>query len=299
MLIRFCIIRLKNTILNGKLTIIMKNSLFISLLFFNLSQAQLVPIKIKDFIDQHNSFEQNDAGEVNAINDKEINKLIRFFIQGKFYGLVELTSSIVWDSYETFISPTNRYHYSKFIVQVKVKNIERLKYLQVFYDPHEKKVDSYFEWDPRDEEFNLLEDQVLAQKKIPNLKKLEISNQDNIPDINDFILQHQGFIDERERLNLSEKEIVPINAANINKLIRSFNNSNFSNLEYTRNVIWNSYETFVSPFDRYHFHTFIAQVKVKGIDRLKYLEVFYNPVSDKITTDFKWIADEKEYIRVN
>ena len=277
----------------------MKNSIFISLLFINISQAQLSSIKIKDFIDQHNSFEQNDAGEVNAINDKEINKLIRFFIQEKFYGLVELTRSIVWDSYETFISPTKRNQLSKYIIQVKVKDVARLKYLEVLYNPHEKKVDTNFEWDSRDEEFNLLNEQALAQKKIPNLFKLEISNQDDIPNINEFILQHQGFIDEIERLNLSEKEIVPINAANINELIRSFNNSNFTNLEYTRNVIWNSYNTFVSPFDRYHFHTFIAQVKVEGIDRLKYLEVFYNPVNDKITSDFKWSDDKNEYLRVN
>jgi len=277
----------------------MKNSIFISLLFINISQAQLSSIKIQDFIDQHNSFEQNDAGEVNAINDKEINKLIRFFIQEKFYGLVELTRSIVWDSYETFISPTKRNQLSKYIIQVKVKDVERLKYLEVLYNPHEKKVDTNFEWDSRDEEFNLLNEQALAQKKIPNLFKLEISNQDDIPNINEFILQHQGFIDEIERLNLSEKEIVPINAANINELIRSFNNSNFTNLEYTRNVIWNSYNTFVSPFDRYHFHTFIAQVKVEGIDRLKYLEVFYNPVNDKITSDFKWSDDKNEYLRVN
>lgn len=277
----------------------MKNSIFILLLFINISQAQLSSIKIKDFIDQHNSFEQNDAGEVNAINDKEINKLIRFFIQEKFYGLVELTRSIVWDSYETFISPTKRNQLSKYIIQVKVKDVERLKYLEVLYNPHEKKVDTNFEWDSRDEEFNLLNEQALAQKKIPNLFKLEISNQDDIPNINEFILQHQGFIDEIERLNLSEKEIVPINAANINELIRSFNNSNFTNLEYTRNVIWNSYNTFVSPFDRYHFHTFIAQVKVEGIDRLKYLEVFYNPVNDKITSDFKWSDDKNEYLRVN
>ena len=91
--------------------------------FINLTNAQLDPIKIEDFINQHNSFEQNDAGEVNAINDKEINKLIRFFIQRKYYGLVELTRSIVWDSYETFISPTNRHHISKFIIQVRVKNV--------------------------------------------------------------------------------------------------------------------------------------------------------------------------------
>ena len=277
----------------------MKYPLIILFLYINISNAQLVPIKIEDFINQHNLFEQNDAGEVNSINDKEINKLIRFFIQGKYYDHVEFTRSIVWDSYETFISPTNRHHLSKFIIQVRVKNVERLKYLEVFYNPHEKKVDSYFEWDPTDEEFNLNEKQVSFQKKIPDLKKLEISNQDKIPDINEFILQHQGFIDERVRLNLSEKEIVPINAAKINELIRSFNNSNFSNLEYTRNIIWNSYNTFVSPFDKYHFHTFIAQVKVEGIERWKYFEVFYNPVSDKITTDHIWNDDEKDYIRVN
>ena len=277
----------------------MKYPLIILFLYINISNAQLVPIKIEDFINQHNQFEQNDAGEVTSINDKEINKLIRFFIQGKYYDHVEFTRSIVWDSYETFISPTNRYHLSKFIIQVRVKNVERLKYLEVFYNPHEKKVDSYFEWDPTDEEFNLNEKQVSFQKKIPDLKKLEISNQDKIPDINEFILQHQGFIDERVRLNLSEKEIVPINAAKINELIRSFNNSNFSNLEYTRNIIWNSYNTFVSPFDKYHFHTFIAQVKVEGIDRLKYFDVFYNPVSSKITTDFKWNEEQKDYLRVN
>ncbi len=276
----------------------MKNALLVSFLFVNFLQAQLDTIKIEDFINQHNSFEQNDAGEVNAINDKEINKLIRFFIQRKYYGFVELTRSIVWDSYETFISPTNRNHNSKFIVQVKVRGIERLKYLEVFYDPHKKNVNSYFEWDPRDEEFNLVEEQIINKEKSSDLKKLEIANQENIPDINDFILQHQGFIDERERLNLSEKEIVPINAANINELIRTFNKSEFPNVEYTRNVIWNSYNTFVSPFDRYHFHTFIAQVKVEGIDKLKYLEVFYNPVSDKIITDFKWIPEENQFNRV-
>jgi len=152
----------------------MKYPLIILFLYINISNAQLVPIKIENFINQHNLFEQNDAGEVTSINDKEINKLIRFFIQGKYYDLVEFTRSIVWDSYETFISPTNRYHLSKFIIQVRVKNVEKLKYLEVFYNPHEKKVDSYFEWDPRDEEFNLNDEQVSLQKKIPDLKKLEI-----------------------------------------------------------------------------------------------------------------------------
>ncbi len=43
---------------------------------------------------------------------------------------------------------------------------------------------------------------------------------------------------------------------------------------------------------------FIAQVKVEGIKRLKYLEVFYNPTNEKVTTDFQWIADDEEFFRV-
>ena len=67
-----------------------------------------------------------------------------------------------------------------------------------------------------------------------------ISNHDKKPSLNDFLSEHQGFIDERERLNLSENEIVPINVAKINKLIRLFNDTNYSNVDYTRNIIWDS-----------------------------------------------------------
>ena len=44
-------------------------------------------------------------------------------------------------------------------------------------------------------------------------------------------------------------------------------------------LIWN----FLSPSDRYHSHTFIVQVKVKDVDRLKYLEVQYDPYEKKVT----------------
>ena len=40
------------------------------------------------------------------------------------------------------------------------------------------------------------------------------------------------------------------------------------------------------------------KVKVKGVKRLKYLEVFYNPVSEKVTSDFEWIETDEEFFRV-
>ena len=275
-------------------------SIFILLLTLMPKTAlgQIVTVKIEDFVTQHNGFEENEEGEINPINLKEINKRIRFFIEEKYPKIVDFTRNIIWDSYGTFLSPSDRYHSHTFIVQVKVTDVDRLKYLEVQYDPYEKKVTGNFQWIPEDEEFYLVDEQVEEQKLLPNLKELEISNHDKKPSLNDFLSEHQGFIDERDRLNLSENEIVPINVAKINKLIRSFNDSNYSNVEYTRNIIWDSYTTFLSPFDKYNFHVFIAQVKVEGINRLKYLEVFYNPATEKITTDFEWIESDEEFFRV-
>ena len=275
-------------------------SIFILLVTLMLKTAlgQIVTVKIEDFVTQHNGFEENEEGEINPINLKEINKRIRFFIEEKYPKIVDFTRNIIWDSYGTFLSPSDRYHSHTFIVQVKVKDVDRLKYLEVQYDPYEKKVTGNFQWIPEDEEFYLVDEQVEEQKLLPNLKELEISNHDKKPSLNDFLNEHQGFIDERDRLNLSENEIVPINVAKINKLIRSFNDTNYSNVEYTRNIIWDSYTTFLSPFDKYNFHVFIAQVKVEGINRLKYLEVFYNPATEKITTDFEWIESDEEFFRV-
>ena len=275
-------------------------SVFILLVTLMLKPAlgQIVTVKIEDFVTQHNGFEENEEGEINPINLKEINKRIRFFIEEKYPKIVDFTRNIIWDSYGTFLSPSDRYHSHTFIVQVKVKDVDRLKYLEVQYDPYEKKVTGNFQWIPEDEEFYLVDEQVEEQKLLPNLKELEISNHDKKPSLNDFLNEHQGFIDERDRLNLSENEIVPINVAKINKLIRSYNDTNYSNVEYTRNIIWDSYTTFLSPVDKYNFHVFIAQVKVEGINRLKYLEVFYNPATEKITTDFEWIESDEEFFRV-
>ena len=90
-------------------------------------------------------------------------------------------------------------------------------------------------------------------------------------------------------------EIDPINDKEINKKVKFFIEERFLNVEYTRNIIWDSYETFLSPFDRYHFHTYIVQVKVEEIDRLKYIEVKYNPSTDSIESNFQWNADIEDF----
>ena len=121
---------------------------------------------------------------------------------------------------------------------------------------------------------------------------VNIYSQEQKASIEDFVAEHQG-LEENE-----SGEITPINDREINKKIRFFIEERFVNVEFTRNIIWDNYQTFISPYDRYHYHTFIVQVKVQGHDRLKYLEVFYNPATEKITTDFEWIESDEEFFRV-
>ena len=274
-------------------------SLFISLTLFCtvLLSAQVQRVKIEDFITEHQGFEENEAGEITPINIKEINKKIRFFVEERYPEIVEYTRNIIWDSYKTFLSPSDIYHYHTFIAQVKVNDLDRLKYVEVIYNPFIKKVKGDFEWIPEDEEFYLIDEKEEKKDNAADLNELGISNQEEKPGLQNFVSEHQGFLDVMERKNLKDSEIVPINVKEINKAIRAFVKSTFGNVEYTRNIIWDSYTSFISPFDKFHHHNFIAQVKVKDVKRLKYLEVFYNPKSEKVTSDFVWIESDEEFFR--
>lgn len=129
-------------------------------LFSYIVTAQEKRVSIDDFVKEHQGLEENEQGEIVPINDREINKKIRFFIEEKYLN-VEYTRNIIWDSYETFISPYDRYHYHTFIVQVKVEGFKRLKYLEVNYYPNEGTIGSNFEWDENVSEF----EEVVVEKE--------------------------------------------------------------------------------------------------------------------------------------
>ncbi len=285
-------------------------TLFFAFWISFFSYAQIDKVKIEDFVSEHSGFEENEDGEIVPINIKEINKKIRFFVEEK-YPNVELTRNIIWDSYTTFLSPSDKFHFHVFIVQVKVhkmvsgekdqiivrkkQDIERLKYLEVIYNPFTDKVSSNFKWFSDDEEFYAQEEE--NKTKDPDLESLKIANQDQKANIPVFVNEHEGFIEELKIRELSEDEIIPKNVKEINTKIRAFVKSKYSNVQYSRNIIWDNYNTFLSPFDKYHFHTFIVQTKVRDMKRLKYLEVVYNPVTESVSSDFIWIDEDEEFYR--
>ena len=47
--------------------------------------GQIVTVKIEDFVTQHNGFEENEEGEINPINLKEINKRITSWLEKNFW----------------------------------------------------------------------------------------------------------------------------------------------------------------------------------------------------------------------
>lgn len=131
----------------------MKKLLLISIALFSLGlSAQDKKITIPDLKAQFDLLNENEAGEIDPINDKEINKKVKFFIEEKFLN-VEYTRNIIWDSYETFLSPFDRYHYHTYIVQVKVEDVDRLKYIEVKYNPNTDAIESNFEWNADIEDF--------------------------------------------------------------------------------------------------------------------------------------------------
>ena len=137
----------------------MKKILLLSVALLSLGlSAQDKKITIPDLKAQFDLLNENEAGEIDPINDKEINKKVKFFIEEKFLN-VEYTRNIIWDSYETFLSPFDRYHYHTYIVQVKVEEVDRLKYIEVKYNPNTDKIESNFEWNEDIEDFEELEEE--------------------------------------------------------------------------------------------------------------------------------------------
>ena len=135
----------------------MKKILLLSVALLSLGlSAQDKKITIPDLKAQFDLLNENEAGEIDPINDKEINKKVKFFIEEKFLN-VEYTRNIIWDSYETFLSPFDRYHYHTYIVQVKVEEVVRLKYIEVKYNPNTDKIESNYEWNEDIEDFEEIE----------------------------------------------------------------------------------------------------------------------------------------------
>lgn len=271
--------------------------LFLCVGMQSIAQVQKIDVTIDDFIIEHEGLDHQN-GEIVPININEIKRKIRFFIEEKYPDVVEVTDNIIWDAYHTYTSHSSRYHYHTFIVRAIVKNTDRIKFVEVKYNPFNQLVYGDFRWDNENQTFYLEEEALRKERNKPDLIMLEIANQSRIPSLKDIVSEHEGFLQMIRLKNQGQNGLVPLDVETINGQIKEHVNGKYKNIEYTRNIIWNSYTTFMSPYSKHHYHSFIAQVKVKGIRIIKYLELFYNPVNKQVTSDFVWVEEEQEFLRI-
>lgn len=271
--------------------------LFLCVGMQSIAQVQKIDVTIDDFITEHEGLDHQN-GEIVPININEIKRKIRFFIEEKYPDVVEVTDNIIWDAYHTYTSHSSRYHYHTFIVRAIVKNTDRIKFVEVKYNPFNQLVYGDFRWDNENQTFYLEEEALRKERNKPDLIMLEIANQSRIPSLKDIVSEHEGFLQMIRLKNQGQNGLVPLDVETINGQIKEHVTGKYKNIEYTRNIIWNSYSTFMSPYSKHHYHSFIAQVKVKGIRIIKYLELFYNPVNKQVTSDFVWVEEEQEFLRI-
>lgn len=271
--------------------------LFLCLGMHSYSEAQKIDVTIEDFIIEHKGLDHQN-GEIVPININDIKRKIRFFIEEKYPDVVEVTDNIIWDSYRTHTSHSSRFHYHTFIVRAIVKNTDRIKFVEVKYNPFNELVYGDFRWSNEDQTFFLEPEALKKEQNRPDLIALKIANQSKIPSLDDIVSEHQGFLQMIKLKNQGRNGLVPLDVEAINAKVGNYVNQKYNNIEYTRNIIWNSYSTFLSPYSKHHYHSFIAQVKVKGIRIIKYLELFFNPVTGEVNSDFVWMEDEEEFLRV-
>ena len=281
-------------------TILMKTSNFLTLLSVVFLSSQIMAqqsiVGFEDFIEQHKGLD-NASGELVPIRISEIEMKINFFIEEKFPDLVEKIDNILWDSYETVTTHSYKNHNHKFVVVLNIKGEEEPKFYDVIYDPNLKTVKSEYEWNEEKQDFIFDPSLEERERAKPDLIALEISNPTTPPGLNKFVQTHEGFIRLKEEKNRGENNFVPIDVKVINKKVTDFVAVTYPNVEYTRNIVWKSYATFISPYSSHHFHIFLAQVKVSGIRTVKYLEVFYNPLTGTISGDFQWDELEEKFTR--
>jgi len=278
----------------------MKTSYLFALLSFTLLSvpinAQKQIVTFDHFIEQHQGLD-NASGELVPIQISEIEQKIKFFIEEKFPDLVERIDNTLWDSYESFTTHSYKNHNHKFISVLKLKGIEETKFYEVIYDPNLKRVLTEYEWNDELQEFIFDPSLEERERGKPDLLSLEIANQENPPNLNKFIDTHEGFIKLKAEKNRGENNFVPLDILDINKMTSQYVSSTYPNVLYTRNIVWKSYNTFISPYSSHHFHVFLVQVKVKGVRAVKYLEVFYNPVTNSIKGDFQWDDEKIKFLR--
>jgi len=261
-------------------------SIFLVISITAVSQDQ----KAENFIFRHSQFEYNERGILITPINPLINKNIKTYVEVN-YTMVESVRNVVWLSYETSTNPISKSHIQKYSVRVQIKNKnqnQEFRYLEVEHDLHKNDFSSKYVYNKQKRNFVLDEKEVERRSYLSNLEKLGIKNAPNKTSINKIINDYKQLVDGENKNQVPTFSIMDSKNSEIYDIIVDYVNKDFSNVSFVMNLAWDSYNTFLSNYDIYHYHTYVVRVKLKDSDRYEFIEVFYNPFKKEAVSDFVW-----------
>ncbi len=271
---------------------------FISL--FNLFSQEGEFIKIENFIFNTDRLKKNEMGIIIPQLDRNLNDRIEFFILETFDGVIEDSKNIIWQSYETTTNPILKSHNMTFTVRVSIRNnnqnIEH-RYIEVDYFPSTGDINTNYIWDRDKRNFRLSDQEKERRSYLPSLSNLKIENQSEKPSAEDILNEYKqllnGINDNFIYFNKAKQD----DLSKINSLISEYLKKNYSNVEFVMNIVFDSYHTFISAYDKYHYYTFVVQVKLAKKSIPYFIEVFYNPKREVVNSDFLWSNERDTFYR--
>jgi hypothetical protein len=276
--------------------------LFLLLNFIQTNAQEGEFIKIENFIYNTDRLKKNDKGVIIPQVDRSLNDRIEFFIEETFLGIVESSKNIIWQSYHTTTNPILKSHHITFTVRVSLLNKNQnneFRYLEIGYLPRTDKLYTNYIWDKQKRKFRLDDNEMERRSYLPNLSELNIENQETKPQIEDLLVEYRALLggvnDNFIYFNQAkEDELNSINSRVSNLILQQY-----PNVDLIMNIVFDSYHTFVSAYDIYHYYTFIVQVKLKGNSLPNFIEVFFNPTTGIVNSDFLWSNDRETFYRPN
>ena len=273
---------------------------FYFLSLFNLFSQEGEFIKIENFIFNTDRLKKNEMGIIIPQLDRNLNDRIEFFILETFDGVIEDSKNIIWQSYETTTNPILKSHNMTFTVRVSIRNnnqnIEH-RYIEVDYFPSTGDLKTNYIWDRDKRNFRLSDQEIERRSYLPSLSNLKIENQSEKPSAEDILYEYKqllnGINDNFIYFNKAKQD----DLSKINSLISEYLKNNYSNVEFVMNIVFDSYHTFISAYDKYHYYTFVVQVKLAGKSIPYFIEVFYNPKSEVVNSDFLWSNERDTFYR--
>ena len=275
-------------------------SFFYFLSLFNIFSQEGEFIKIENFIFNTDRLKKNEMGIIIPQLDRSLNDRIEFFILETFDGIIEDSKNIIWQSYETTTNPILKSHNMTFTVRVSIRNnnqnIEH-RYIEVDYFPSTGDINTNYIWDRDKRNFRLSDQERERRSYLPSLSNLKIENQSEKPSAEDILYEYKqllnGINDNFIYFNKAKQD----DLSKINSLISEYLKKNYSNVEFVMNIVFDSYHTFISAYDKYHYYTFVVQVKLAGKSIPYFIEVFYNPKSEVVNSDFLWSNERDTFYR--